>query len=340
MTFRIKFAKYGVVRYIGHLDVMRYFQKVIRRSGLPVTYSQGFSPHQLMSFALPLSVGVTSDGEYMEVEFDEDKLVKEVEQGKMQAGMSEGTSEGTSDRRLAGMQTEMSEGTSEGRSIGAQDDIKHLLEKYIFDGLSSNTTEGFAILGVKQLPKPEPNKHVDKAMALVSAADYLISVKDGYEDCVGFKSQDEFMRAFEKFIGQETIEVTKKTKKNEKQLNLKEFIYGYGDENGFLVGDEVAQKKKIENGAEKGTVDEIVNGAANDTTHVERVSGGTAHARRFANGMQLALRIAAGSVVNIKPEMVLEAFLESLGREFDKNAFAMHRMELYLGEPGSFRALI
>lgn len=71
MIFRIRFAKYGVVKFIGHLDVMRYFQKAVRRSELPIKYSQGFNPHQLMVFAQPLGVGVTSDGEYMDIETED-----------------------------------------------------------------------------------------------------------------------------------------------------------------------------------------------------------------------------------------------------------------------------
>ncbi len=66
MKIRIKYAKTGVLRYIGHLDVMRYFQKAIRRAGLDVAYSQGFSPHQLITFAAPLGLGVTSEGEYFD----------------------------------------------------------------------------------------------------------------------------------------------------------------------------------------------------------------------------------------------------------------------------------
>lgn len=68
MKIRIKFAKYGAVKFIGHLDVMRYFQKAIRRAGIDVAYSEGFSPHQIMSFAAPLSVGHTSEGEYFDIE--------------------------------------------------------------------------------------------------------------------------------------------------------------------------------------------------------------------------------------------------------------------------------
>ena len=68
MKLRIKFRKYGPIRFIGHLDVMRYFQKAIRRAQIDVAYSQGFSPHQIMSFAAPLGVGLESNGEYMDIE--------------------------------------------------------------------------------------------------------------------------------------------------------------------------------------------------------------------------------------------------------------------------------
>ena len=70
MKVRIRFAKTGALRYIGHLDVMRYFQKAIRRTDLAVSYSNGFSPHMIMSFAEPLGVGLTSVGEYFDLELD------------------------------------------------------------------------------------------------------------------------------------------------------------------------------------------------------------------------------------------------------------------------------
>ena len=69
MKTRMRFVKCGSMKFIGHLDCMRFFQKAIRRAKLGVAYSKGYSPHQLMSFASPLGVGVTSDGEYIDVEF-------------------------------------------------------------------------------------------------------------------------------------------------------------------------------------------------------------------------------------------------------------------------------
>ncbi len=64
---RIKFKKDGAMKFIGHLDVLRFFQKLIRRAGLDVAYSEGFHPHQLLSFANPLGVGLLSRGEYADL---------------------------------------------------------------------------------------------------------------------------------------------------------------------------------------------------------------------------------------------------------------------------------
>ena len=71
MKARIKFRKYGVMKFIGHLDIMRFFQKVMRRADIPIAFTGGFSPHMIMSFANPLGVGVTSDGEYFDIELTE-----------------------------------------------------------------------------------------------------------------------------------------------------------------------------------------------------------------------------------------------------------------------------
>jgi len=55
------------MKFIGHLDLMRFFQKAVRRAGIDIAYSGGFNPHQLMSFASPLGVGLTSNGEYLDI---------------------------------------------------------------------------------------------------------------------------------------------------------------------------------------------------------------------------------------------------------------------------------
>lgn len=89
LKIRIKFRKYGVMKFIGHLDMMRYFQKAIRRSGINICYSKGFSPHQIMSFAAPLGVGITSDGEYLDIEVYHSKP-SEASIADLNATMAEG----------------------------------------------------------------------------------------------------------------------------------------------------------------------------------------------------------------------------------------------------------
>ncbi|MDD7113880.1 MAG: TIGR03936 family radical SAM-associated protein [Lachnospiraceae bacterium] len=70
MKARIKWTKTGVLKFIGHLDVQRYFHKAMMRAQLPVSFSKGMSPHQIMSFAAPLGIGMTSEGEYVDITFD------------------------------------------------------------------------------------------------------------------------------------------------------------------------------------------------------------------------------------------------------------------------------
>ena len=78
MNVRVRFTKYGPIKYVGHLDLMRYFQKALRRSGLPLSFTKGFSPHPILSFASPLGVGITSEGEYMDFSLDQDVPLSEI----------------------------------------------------------------------------------------------------------------------------------------------------------------------------------------------------------------------------------------------------------------------
>lgn len=89
MKLRIKFSKKGPLRFIGHLDIMRYFQKAIRRSNIDIAYSTGFSPHQIMSFAAPLGVGVESEGEYFDIEADSVTTAEDMI-ARLNAQMAEG----------------------------------------------------------------------------------------------------------------------------------------------------------------------------------------------------------------------------------------------------------
>jgi radical SAM-linked protein len=64
---RVTFARGEDLKYITHLDLMRFWERALRRADLPVSYSEGFSPHAQLSLAAPLPVGTTSDGELMDV---------------------------------------------------------------------------------------------------------------------------------------------------------------------------------------------------------------------------------------------------------------------------------
>lgn len=77
-NYVLKYKKGEEVKYISHLDFVRMFHRTVRRSGLPMSFSQGFNPHPVMTVAMPLSVGVTSDCEYMKIGFDGDFSGEEI----------------------------------------------------------------------------------------------------------------------------------------------------------------------------------------------------------------------------------------------------------------------
>lgn len=70
--YRLKFCKVGKICFIGHLDLMRLFQRALKRANLPISYSNGFNPHQIMSFAIPLPLGMESIAEYLDIQLQED----------------------------------------------------------------------------------------------------------------------------------------------------------------------------------------------------------------------------------------------------------------------------
>ncbi len=89
MIIRAKFSKTNDIRYISHLDLMRLFQRAFRRAGIPVKYSEGFNPHPKLSFATALTLGVSSDGEYLDVELDE-KIELQEFKGRLNSILPEG----------------------------------------------------------------------------------------------------------------------------------------------------------------------------------------------------------------------------------------------------------
>nr|WP_317357017.1 TIGR03936 family radical SAM-associated protein [uncultured Tyzzerella sp.] len=88
--YRLKFSKTGKIKYTGHLDLLKMFQRAIKRANLPISYSQGFNPHQIMSFAIPLPLGMESEAEYIDMQFDENiepNFIKDTLNKNMPIGM-------------------------------------------------------------------------------------------------------------------------------------------------------------------------------------------------------------------------------------------------------------
>lgn len=150
------------MKFIGHLDVMRYFQKAIRRADIPIAFSEGFSPHMIMSFAAPLGVGLTSHAEYMDIE------VK-----------------------------------------------KAIPSREALERLNRVMVEGMEVLSYRQVPEEKASK----AMSLVAAADYTLVFREGYEPEPGWEEK------LLEFYGQDSIIVTKKTKKGERKVDIRPLIY-------------------------------------------------------------------------------------------------------------------
>lgn len=151
------------MKFIGHLDLMRYFQKVMRKAEVDIRYSEGFSPHQIMSFAAPLGVGLTSNGEYVDIE------------------------------------------------VHSTDSSKVMLDR-----INESMVPGVIAAEYKLLPDTAKN-----AMSLVAAANYTITFRDGYEPT----DWNAFSDGLAEFMKQDAILVMKKTKRGEKEVNIRPMIY-------------------------------------------------------------------------------------------------------------------
>ncbi|MGI6658475.1 MAG: TIGR03936 family radical SAM-associated protein [Dethiobacteraceae bacterium] len=88
MRIWIKFAKDQPLQFLSHLDLLRLWQRALRRACLPVQYSQGFNPHPKISFAAALPVGVTSEAEYTDIHFAQ--KITDVEIDKLQSVLPQG----------------------------------------------------------------------------------------------------------------------------------------------------------------------------------------------------------------------------------------------------------
>ncbi|MDW7668476.1 MAG: TIGR03936 family radical SAM-associated protein [Bacillota bacterium] len=71
MKVIVKYKKVGRLKFISHLDTIRLLQRAIRRAEIKILYSQGYNPHPKFSFAMPLSLGLETYGDYIEIELED-----------------------------------------------------------------------------------------------------------------------------------------------------------------------------------------------------------------------------------------------------------------------------
>ena len=162
MRVRVKFAKYGSMKFIGHLELMKYLMRAVRRTDIPVKYDEGMHQRMVMSFAMPLGVGPTSSAEYMDIELEEPISTKKAMQQ---------------------------------------------LGKYMCEGLE--------ILDFREV---DGGKKM-KAMTIVTAADYEVWFRKGFEPDWDWKG------ALKEFCGRSSIPWTKETKKGTREVDMREWIY-------------------------------------------------------------------------------------------------------------------
>ena len=78
MKKRLFFNKYEEMKYISHLDLLRFMDRILRKSGIPVKYSQGFHPRPKISLGNPISLGTDAFNEAMDIELREDMTNEEL----------------------------------------------------------------------------------------------------------------------------------------------------------------------------------------------------------------------------------------------------------------------
>ena len=170
MKARIKFRKYGALRFIGHLDVMRFFQKVMRRAEIPIAFTEGYSPHMIMSFASPLGIGLTSDGEYFDIELRE--------------------------------------------PVSSEEAVRRMNEACV---------EGIEVVSFRRIPEEKKMT----GMTILAGADYLVRPKS----CVLSEETQERFRAF---MARPEIPVLKKTKRSEREVDIRPLIYDWAFREGGI----------------------------------------------------------------------------------------------------------
>ncbi len=215
MRIRVRFEKTGPVRFVGHLDFMRTFTKIIRKSGLAAVYTKGFNPHMVLSFADPLGVGQQSTGEYADIEFayrDTAELTEQEEYRLSDIGI-------------------------DNASLPEPPSCDAFLE-----ALNAASVEGVHFTDAVRVGLIKSSK----AMALVRGASWQILMKDGLDGISALYEGN----ALERFLEQEEIVVHKVTKKSEKDVNIRPQIFELYAAPAdafpaFAVSDEYSERRSL-----------------------------------------------------------------------------------------------
>lgn len=277
MKVRIKYTKSELLKFIGHLDVMRYFQKAVKRAGFDIAYSQGFSPHQLMSFAAPLALGVTSEGEYFDAEFN---------------------------------------------SLVSSDEFVRRFNEQMAAGME--------VKDVVLLPDNAKN-----SMSIVAASDYIITILD----TVPADVKEKMLSYVPHLLEKESIEILKKTKKNEKIEDIKPGILKLSVESyqsaKILAGEDVV-----------GSIDGCMNNHNNaEDFGKSETADKNAVFNQYVEDVEavdkMYMLLATGSEYNLKPELVIQAVCREIGYEYKRFDYKIHRLETYMkDEEGKLVSLL
>jgi radical SAM-linked protein len=226
MNIRLKFTKGNEVKYISHLDLMRVFQRAIRRTGIPIAYSSGFNPHQELSFGAPLSLGVTSNAEYVDIKLAEAMDVQEIKE-RLNGSLPEGI------RILGGIS--MVENPRSAMSVvtHARYNIRMNIENVTAEALKKSIEDFLAQEEIKVM-KEQPKKgfelkEIDIRPMIIGMRLYESRESMHVLDCLllsgsrGNLKPELLMTAFKKFTGYNIAGI---------KINREEV---YAEKNGILV---------------------------------------------------------------------------------------------------------
>ena len=191
------------MKFIGHLDIMRYFQKAMRRADIPIAFSGGYSPHMIMSFANPLGVGVTSEGEYFDIELTEpissEKAVRQLN-GAMVEGMEVVSfKEIEDDKKKTGMAI-----------VAAADYLSSVRKGQLPEGWKEKAEQFLLqeqIMVVKQTKKSEKEVDIKPMIYKFEVRDESVYMQVATGSVENLKP-GLVMEAFAKFLGVDPEEVT------------------------------------------------------------------------------------------------------------------------------------